>query len=190
MSTGTAKKQPAPKTGSSTGPSPTKRARTAAADGGKTPSAQAPLASSSPENPGHPTLTWMSAVLHTLADDLETLATESASAFGGIGAFCPTMYKTAMSEHGEYECNLTLHRHAILRTEHADVWPVVGAIKRLVATVFRSENGDPSAVFPHAISVRAVSSTDAPEQCERLHRSAYLFAFLASWADAKKTGRT
>ena len=180
----TPKKLPAQSKSSSVGPSPTKKARTAAADAGKTQSAQAPLASST----AHPTLTWMTEVLSTLDDDLKTLAKESAGEFGGIGAFCPGKYKESMSKHGEYECNVTLSKHAILRLEHTDVWPVVGAIKRLMATVFRSEDGDPAAVFQHAISVRAVSNTDAPEQCERLHRSAYLFAFLASWADSKKAG--
>ena len=166
---------------SSSGPSP-KKARTAAAAVGKTPPPPAPSAS-------HPTLVWMVEVLGTLDGDLATLAAEPAHDFGGICAFSPEGYKSAMADCGEYECNVTLAKHALLRLEHADAWPVVGAVKRLMATVFSGASGEPAAVFPHAISVRAVSATDAPEKCERLHRSAYLFAFLASWADAKKAGQ-
>ena len=164
---------------SSPGPS-AKKARTAAAAVGKTPPAQ-PLP--------HPTMAWMAEALCTLEKDLKTLAGEPAQDFGGICAFSPKMFKKAMTDNGEYECNVTLAQHALLRLEHTDAWPVVGSVTRLMATVFCSESGEPAAVFPHAISVRAVSATDAPELCERLHRSAYLFAFLASWAGAKKAGQ-
>ena len=177
------KKQATESKGSAALPSPAKKARTDA-DTEETPIAQVPPASSAE----HPTLRWMREVLNTLADDLKTLQSECAHDFGGISAFCPQGYKKSMTEHGEYECNVTLAQHSLLGLEHADVWPVVGAIKRLMTTVFKNADGDPMAVFPHAISVRTVSNTEAPAQCERLHRSAYLFAFLASWAAAKTAG--
>ena len=83
-----------------------------------------------------------------------------------------------MTDNDEYECNVTLAQHSIMTLEHADAWPVVGAVKRLMETVFTSETGEPAAVLPHTIVVRAVSATDAPERCERLHRSAYLPTYL------------
>ena len=55
--------------------------------------------------------------------------------------------------------------------------------------MFTSETGEPAAVLPHTIVVRAVSTNEAPDRCERLHRSAYLFAFMASWAGAEKAGQ-
>ena len=131
----------------------------------------------------------MTEALAMLAEDLARLQTEGADAFGGISAFCPREYASAMAKHREYECNVTVTQHAILRLEHEGVWPVVGAIKRLMATMFADADGDPVAVFPHTISVRADSDTEAPAQCHRLHRSAYLFAFLASCANVKKAGR-
>ena len=81
------------------GPSPAKKARTAAADAGKTPSAQDLVASSAV----HHTLAWMTEVVSTLGDDLLPLATESAGEFGGSSAFCPRGYTRATSEHSEYE---------------------------------------------------------------------------------------
>ena len=142
-----------------------------------------------PFTSSHPTMTWVSEILATLDSELKALKGQPAHDFGGISAFSTSEYEKAMTENGEYDCNVTLAQHAIMRLEHPDIWPVVGAIKRLKANVFTSDTGEPLAVFPHAIFVRAVSAIDAPEQCERLHRSAYLFAFLASWVEAKNAGK-
>ena len=166
--------QTLPKKKAHTGPSPAKKARTAGAG---------------EEADVHPTLVWMTEHLNVLDGDLELLKTAGPVPFGGICAFSPEGYKSSMKEHHEYECNVTLCQHAIMRLEHKDLWPAIGAIKRLMDAVFTSADGDPMAVFPDTISVRAVSDIDAPEQCERLHRSAYMFAWLASWAAAKKAGK-
>ena len=166
--------QTLPKKKAHASPGPAKKARTAGAG---------------EEADVHPTLVWMTEHLNVLDGDLELLKTAGPVPFGGICAFSPEGYKSSMSEHHEYECNVTLCRHAIMRLEHKDLWPAIGAIKRLMVAVFTSADGDPMAVFPDTISVRAASDTDAPEQCERLHRSAYLFAFCASWAGANKAGK-
>ena len=128
-------------------------------------------------------------VLSTLDNDLKTLAREPAEDFGGISAFSALEYQKAMAANSEYECTVTIAKHAVMKLEHKDAWPVVGAVKRLMDTVFTTETGKPAPVFPYTITVRATSSTDPPDQCERLHRSAYLFAFLARWAGAKKAGQ-
>ena len=140
--------------------------------------------------PTHPTLEWMTDVVSTLDAEIKKLEEEQPCEFGGISAFCPRGYRRAMSDHGEYECNVTLARHNLFKLEHTDAWPVVGAIKRLMETVFTSEAGEPAAAFPHSITVRAKCPNIAPDKGERLHRSAYLFAFLASWAAAKKAAKT
>ena len=137
----------------------------------------------------HPTLEWMTDVMQTLGPELQKLEGKQAHEFGGINAFCSRKYKNAISHHGEYECNVTLAQHDLLKLEHKDMWPVVGAIKRLMETVFTSETGEPAAVFPHTITVRATCPEVAPQKSQRLHRSAYLFAFLASWAAAKKASK-
>ena len=85
----------------------------------------------------------MTEILATLDSDLQTLEGQSAHDFGGIGAFSLSKYKKAMTDSSEYDCNVTLAQHAILGLEHPDSWPVVGAIKRLMATVFTSDTGEP-----------------------------------------------
>ena len=138
----------------------------------------------------HPTLTYMVQILNTLEPELQTLATQDAEPFAGITAFNAKTYAECMSAHHEYECNVTITRHKILHMEHRDVWPTVGAIKRLITTVFSTPAGEPLATFPRALVVRTVSVADAPDQLDRLHGAAYLFAFLATWANAKTDAKT
>ena len=137
----------------------------------------------------HPTMSWMMDILNTLDCELKALEKEPAEAFAGIAAFDAKTYVENMTNVCEYECNVTLSRHKLLHLEHEGVWPAVGSIKRIVDSVFCDSDGEPLACFPHSISVRAVSTVDAPDQLERLHHSTYLFAFLAAWANAKTAGK-
>ena len=62
-----------------------------------------------------------------------------------------------MTDDGEYECNVTITKRKILHLEHADAWPTIGAVTRLVGPVLSDSTGEPVACFPHAITVRATS---------------------------------
>ena len=92
----------------------------------------------------------MAKVLNTLEPELQTLAKQDAEPFAGITAFNAKTYAECMSTCQGYECNVKISRHKILHMEHPDVWPTVGAIKRLITTVFSTSAGEPLATFPRA----------------------------------------
>ena len=137
---------------------------------------------------GHPTLQFMSKVMLNLQSDLDALKTATPEPFGGTAAFDPDQYKEAMSKNNEYEATTLLCHHKIMTLEHSSVWPCMGSVHRLEKMFFTTDDGEPTSggsSFPTPIPVRATSADAAPHEYERLHMSAYLFAFMAAWSKAK-----
>ena len=141
----------------------------------------------------HPTLEFLHCdVLDVLQPELMHLKSQKAEAFAGISAFDRAAYRREMGSCGAYECNVVLTAHKLLTFEHASIYPAKGSIIRLSKSLFwdvSAEQFKPS--WPYTITVRGLSATEAPpDGFERLHYSAYLFAYLYAWAQAKRTGLT
>ena len=83
---------------------------------------------------------------------------------------------------------MVVTQHQLLTLEHSSVYPAKGAVARLCKTMFYV-NEQPHPNWPCAIAVRALSPVEPPpDGLARLHSSAYLFAFLLAWAQAKNSG--